>query len=224
MMIITNEEVKHHVTGVSCHGLDDLVRDRGNSQVLDCDSIQRLEVVNKAQRAILFLDTEPAGAVQGVGMLVHAGIDLLLEEFDDVVQDSWGNGEVLVCPWDMLNDWDLNRGEILIAKTSFLFLCPSQRSFIEFENMVHELELLRPEEVVAIEAEIIKALLCEPIARSEVRWMGQKQRKGEERVFWNASDIAKFFRKGGGNRLDFLVDLFVLEDENGQVCRWEWWN
>ena len=63
MMIVTNEEVKHHVTGASCHGLDDLVRDRGNSRVLDCDGIQRLEVVNKAQRAILFLDAEPAGVV-----------------------------------------------------------------------------------------------------------------------------------------------------------------
>ena len=61
--------------------------------------------MNKVQRAILFLDVEPVGAVQGVGMLVHAGIDLLLEEFNDFIQDSWGNGEVLVCPWNMLNDW-----------------------------------------------------------------------------------------------------------------------
>ena len=107
-------------------------------------------------------------------MLVYASIDLLLEEFDDFVKDSWGNGEVLVCPWDVLNDWDLNRGEILIAKMSFLFLCPSQHSFIEFENMVHKLELLRLEKVVAIEAEIVEALLREPIAQSEVGWMGWK--------------------------------------------------
>ena len=128
--------------------------------------------MNKVQRAILFLDVEPVGAVQGVEMLVHAGIDLLLKEFNDFIQDSWGNGEVLVCPWDVLNDWDLNRGEILIVKMSFLFLCPSQCLFIEFENMVHELELLRPEEIVAIEAEIVEALLCKPITWSEVRWMG----------------------------------------------------
>jgi hypothetical protein len=62
-----------------------LVRDRRNSRVSDCDGIERLKVVNEAQRAILFLDAEPAGAVRRVGVLVYAGIDLLLEEFDDFV-------------------------------------------------------------------------------------------------------------------------------------------
>jgi hypothetical protein len=41
--------------------------------------------MNEAQRAILFLDAEPAGVVQRVGVLVYAGVDLLLEEFDDFV-------------------------------------------------------------------------------------------------------------------------------------------
>jgi hypothetical protein len=40
--------------------------------------------------------------------------------------------------------------------------------------------------------------------------MGQKRRKGEEQIFWDAMDIAKLFGKGGGNRSDLLVDLLVL--------------
>jgi hypothetical protein len=70
---------------MTSHGLDDLVRDRRNSQVLDCDSVERLKVVNEVQRAILFLDAEPAGVVRRVRVLVYAGIDLLLEEFDGFV-------------------------------------------------------------------------------------------------------------------------------------------
>jgi hypothetical protein len=110
---------------MTSHGLDNLVRDRRNSRVSDCDSVERLKVMIEVQRAVLFLDAEPAGVVQRVGVLIYAGIDLLLEEFDDFIQDSWENGKVLVCPWYVLKDWDLNRGEVLIAKPSFLCLCPS---------------------------------------------------------------------------------------------------
>jgi hypothetical protein len=39
----------------------------------------------EVQRAILFLDAEPAGVVQRVGVLIYAGIDLLLKEFDDFI-------------------------------------------------------------------------------------------------------------------------------------------
>ena len=41
--------------------------------------------MNKVQGAVLLLDAEPAGAVQGVRVLIHTGSNLLLEEFDDVV-------------------------------------------------------------------------------------------------------------------------------------------
>jgi hypothetical protein len=84
-VIITNEEVEHCVTGTTSHGLDDLVRDRGNSRISDCDGVERLEVVNEAQRAVLLLDAEPTGAVRGVRVLVYSGVNFLLEEFDDFV-------------------------------------------------------------------------------------------------------------------------------------------
>ena len=90
--------------------------------------------------------------------------------------------------------------------------------------MIDKLKFFRPEEIVAIETEIIEALLCELFAQSEVRQMGWKWRKGEERVFWDVLDVAEFFRKGGGNRSDFLVDLFVLEDEYSQIGGQKWWS
>jgi hypothetical protein len=70
---------------MTSHGLDDLVRDRRNSQVSDCDGVERLKIMNEVQRAILFLDAEPVGVVRRVGVLVYASINLLLEEFDNFI-------------------------------------------------------------------------------------------------------------------------------------------
>ena len=80
--------------------------------------------MDEAEHAVLLLDAEPAGAVGGVGMLVHARGDLLLEYFDDLFEDSWRDGKILVCPGYVLNDRDLNERKVLIAKPPFLCFCP----------------------------------------------------------------------------------------------------
>jgi hypothetical protein len=64
---------------MSCHRLDDLVRDWWNTQVAYGDGIEGLEVVDKSKGAILLFDAKPAGAVRGIGVLVHTSGDLLLE-------------------------------------------------------------------------------------------------------------------------------------------------
>ena len=82
-----------------------MVRDGRNTQVPDGDSIEGLEIVDKAERAILLLDAEPVGMVGGVRTLVHTRCKFLLEDFDDVFEDLWWNRKVLVCPvsWQPTN-------------------------------------------------------------------------------------------------------------------------
>jgi len=58
-------------------------------------------------------------------MLIDSCGILVFENLDDFAKDTWRNGDIFVCPWDVFNNGDLDRGEVLIAKSSFLCLCPS---------------------------------------------------------------------------------------------------
>ena len=78
--------------------------------------------------------------------------------------------------------------------------------------MLKKLDFFWPEEVVGIEGELVEVFLSEVFARHEIGQMGWQQRKQEEGVFGDASEIAKLFRKGGGNGLDLLVHVLVFED------------
>src|SRR6266581_7138700 len=86
-----------------------------------------------------------------------------------------------------------------------------------------EFEFLRPEEAVGVEGELVEALLREAFARREVRWMSRQWRKREKGVFGDTTNSAKLFGEHCGNRLDFLVDYFVLEYEDGRVGGWKRW-
>jgi hypothetical protein len=78
-MVITNEEIQDGVAGTSCHGLDDLIQDWWNTQVADSDGVEGLEIMDKSEGTVLLLDTEPVGAVEGIGALIHTCSNLLLE-------------------------------------------------------------------------------------------------------------------------------------------------
>ena len=84
--------------------------------------------------------------------------------------------------------------------------------------MLSEFDFLRPQEVVGVELEIVEALLSKTFAWSEFGWVSRQRRKREKGVFRDAADGAIFFRKGGRNGSDFLVDALVLEDESFGVC------
>jgi hypothetical protein len=92
--------------------------------------------VNEAQHATLLCNTELARAVGGVRMLVHARCKLVLENLYNVTYDAWRDGDILMCPWNVFNNGDLNRREVLIAETPLLHFCPHQPEFIEFEDVV----------------------------------------------------------------------------------------
>ena len=89
--------------------------------------------------------------------------------------------------------------------------------------MLDKLDFFRPEEVVGVEREVVDVFLSEAFAWCEVGRMGWQRRKREKGVFRDASYGAIFFRKGGRDRSDLLVNLLVFEDENGWVGRWKWW-
>ena len=78
--------------------------------------------------------------------------------------------------------------------------------------MLKKLDFFWPEEVVRIEGELVKAFLSEAFARREIGQMGWQRRKREKGVFGDASEIAKLFRKGGGNGSDLLVYALIFED------------
>jgi len=77
----------------------------------------------------------------------------------------------------VLNYWDFNWREVLIFEPPFFCLCPCQSKLVDFENVLEELELFWPEEVVCIEGEFVEAFLQEALSRREIRWMWRKWRK-----------------------------------------------
>ena len=105
-MVVADKEIQDGIARASCHGLDDLVRDWWDARVANSDGIKGLEVVDESERAILLLDTEPMGAVGGIGALVHACSNLLLEQLGHFVKKAWGYGKIFVCPRDVLDNGD----------------------------------------------------------------------------------------------------------------------
>jgi hypothetical protein len=83
-MVVADEEVEHGITRAACHSLYDLVWNWGHTGVANGDGIEGLEVVDKAQGAVLFLDAEPARAVRRIRMLVDSRCELLSKDFDDL--------------------------------------------------------------------------------------------------------------------------------------------
>ena len=168
-MVISDEEVEEQVAGSTCHCLNDLVRDGWNTRVADGDSVEQLQVMDEAQGTALLFNTEPAGAVGGIRVFIHSCCELLFDEPDDFLEDSWGNWEVLVHPQNVLNHWDFNRCKVLILEPAFLCLRPGKHEFVGFEDVVHKLEFLGPEKVVGIEGKCVKAFFGEAFTRREVR-------------------------------------------------------
>jgi len=64
---------------------------------------------------------------------------------------------------------------------------------VEFEDMLYELELLGPEEVVGIEVELVEAFLGKAFAGREVGQVRGQRRKRKKGVFRDATDQAEFF-------------------------------
>jgi len=83
-VVISDKEIEDGIAGAASHGFYDLLGVGRESCIANCDGVEGLEVVDDAEHAVLLLDAKPAGAVQGIGRLIHAGSDLLSKELDDL--------------------------------------------------------------------------------------------------------------------------------------------
>jgi hypothetical protein len=80
--------------------------------------------MDESEGSILLFDAEPAGVVGGIRALIHAYSNLLLEQLSYLIEKAWGYREILVCPRDMLDDRNPDRGEILISEPTLLRFLP----------------------------------------------------------------------------------------------------
>jgi hypothetical protein len=58
-------------------------------------------------------------------VFVNACSELLPKNLNDLIEDTGWDGDVLLDPWDVFNDWDLDGGDIVVAKATLLSLSPS---------------------------------------------------------------------------------------------------
>jgi hypothetical protein len=65
-----------------------LVGKRRNARVSNSDSVERLEVVDDAERSTFLFHAKPSGAIRGIGMFVNACYKLVLEHLNDIVEDA----------------------------------------------------------------------------------------------------------------------------------------
>ena len=65
--------------------------------------------------------------------------------------------------------------------------------------------------------------MSQAFTRHEVGWVSQQWLEQEEGVLGDVTNYAELLRQGCGNRLDFLVNSFVLENKGGGVDGRKWW-
>jgi hypothetical protein len=75
---------------------------------VDCDGIERLEIVNNSEKPVLLFDTEPAGLIGSIEWLINACSDFLLEKVNNVVENASGDRDILVNPGSVGNCEDLD--------------------------------------------------------------------------------------------------------------------
>jgi hypothetical protein len=65
-VVITDKKIEHGIACLTCHGLYDLVSERGNARITNGDCIKGLQVMDEAKGAALLLHAEEVGSVGGI--------------------------------------------------------------------------------------------------------------------------------------------------------------
>ena len=92
--------------------------------------------MNKAKGTALLLYTEKVGPVGGVRGLINSGSKLVFENLNDVVEDAIRDGDVLVDPGNMLDSWDFDGREVVVAEPTLLFLSPREAEFVDLKDVL----------------------------------------------------------------------------------------
>jgi hypothetical protein len=83
-VVVTDKKIQHGVACSSSHGFNDLISWWWDTGVANGNSIEGLEIVDEAQSATLLFDTEPAGAVGRIGVLINSRSKFVFENLDNV--------------------------------------------------------------------------------------------------------------------------------------------
>ena len=135
--IVSDIQVEHSSTGMTCELLGDLFSEGSDTGVLYRDGIERFETVHRTNGVGFFLCyAEPARAVQGVGALVHAGIHLCPNDFANLIVDTQRYRNVLLNPGGVCNDGHFDWWEEVLTEVTVLRVVPSEPFILERHEMV----------------------------------------------------------------------------------------
>lgn len=150
-LVIANIEIKDKAARPSSKLFREVVWCGWDSAMLNGDLVEQLEAVDEAERVLVLLENaKPAQAIGGIGGLIHARRNLLFDDVADFVVEPWGYRDVALDPRRVRNHWKLHRREELGLEAPALIVVPREGLILLTEEVVQELLLLRPEEVVAM--------------------------------------------------------------------------
>ena len=137
MFVISDIQVEHSSTGMTCELLGDLFGEGGDTGVLDCDGVEGFETVDGTNGVGFFLRyAEPARAVRGVGALIYTGIHLCPNDFADLIIDTWGYRNVSLNPGGVCDDGDFDRQKEVLMVVTALGVVPSKPFVLERHEVV----------------------------------------------------------------------------------------
>ena len=116
----------------------------------------------------------------------------------------------------MFNDQNLDGAKVIVVEATLLCFGPREAGLVELEDVCEQLEFLWPEEIVAIEFQVLQPFHSEAWARQELRWTSGECREREKRVLGDVVDCAEVLREQGRHGANFASHLFV--GGNG-----DWW-
>jgi hypothetical protein len=145
-----------------------LLHDRWDGGISNGDSIEWAEVVDDAEgTSISFYDAELSRAVSSVGRFIHTRHYFVTDNFNELVVETWQDGDILVDPRHMRNYRDVDWGEEILPKLSF-FSSIHEAFFLLSYQVMHQLLLFWPQETVGIELQLLIPFLCVSEAGNKV--------------------------------------------------------
>ena len=130
--VVSNVQVEHSATGMTCELLGDLFGEGSDAGMLDRDGVAWFEAVDGMNGASFFLHyAEPARAVRGVQALVYTGIHLRPNNFANLIVDTRRYRNVSLNPGGVCDDGDFDRQEEVLAEVTTLGVVPSEPFVLE---------------------------------------------------------------------------------------------
>ena len=128
-LVVTDVKVECCVARTTGELFCEVLRDGRYSGVLDGYLVEGFEAMDDPQAAVLLEDAKPTGPIRRVRRFVDSGFDLLLDEGRHFLVDPRWYGEVLLDPWHMVDDRELNTRKHVASEGSSFVVVPCE-SFV----------------------------------------------------------------------------------------------